>query len=295
MPPGQYRIVARARRGATEAVGVFRGVQSYTSTGGGASGGRGSPLPNVDQLFAIADIEVRGPDISGLGLQLQTGGTLSGKIVFDAAKAPVPTDLSTIRVQLSMPGGSYTAMSGGTRVGTSLNQVNPVVPAPDGTFQFIGIGPGPYAIACQLPPALASVWKLRSAIADGRELLDGLIEGPSVELTGVTLTLSDKRTELAGTLLTAAGQPTTDYYVIAFSVDRAQWRVGSRRSLSARPGTDGRFTFADLPAGEYFLAALTDLEPGEWQTPAFLEQVAPAAIKVVVAEGEKNVQDLRIR
>jgi len=296
MPPGQYRIVARARRGATDAAKVDPGTRSFTSSGGGpAIPGAGPPSPNVDHLFAVADLEVRGVDISGVGLQLQPGGTLSGKVVFDADKAPVPADLSSIRVQLSMPGGSYTAMTGGTRVGNALSQVNPVVPGLDGTFQFIGIGPGPYVLACQLPPNLASVWKLRSAMADGRELLDGLIDGPSVQMTGVTLTLSDRRTELSGMLQSASGQATADYYVIAFAADRAQWRPGSRRSLSARPGTDGRFTFADLPAGEYFLAALIDLDPAEWQTPAFLEQVAPAAIRIVVGEGERKVQDLRIR
>ena len=296
MPPGQYQIIARAKRGATAAAAVSTAV-SYTSSGGGGTPlpGAGPPQPNVDQLFAIADVEVRGQDIAGVGLQLQSGGTLSGKIVFDAAKATPPTDLSAMRVQLSTPGGTYTSTSGSTRVGNGFSLVNPVVPGAGGAFQFIGIGPGPYAISCQLPADLASVWKLRSAMANGRELLDDLIEGPAVQMTGVTLTLSDKRTELSGTLQSAAGQPTTDYYVIVFAADRAQWRPGSRRTLSARPDTAGRFKFADLPAGEYFLAALTDLDPAEWQTPAFLAEVMPAAIKVTVAEGEVKVQDLRIR
>jgi hypothetical protein len=67
------------------------------------------------------------------------------------------------------------------------------------------------------------------------------------------------------------------------------------RYLSARPATDGRFTFTDLLAGEYFLAALTDLDPLDWQAPTFLDHVAPAAVKVRVAEGGRTVQDLRIR
>ena len=65
--------------------------------------------------------------------------------------------------------------------------------------------------------------------------------------------------------------------------------------MSVKPGTDGRFVFGDLPAGEYYLAALTDLDPIDWQTPAFLEQVVPAGVRVRVGEGEKKVQDLRIR
>jgi hypothetical protein len=194
-----------------------------------------------------------------------------------------------------MPGGTYTSMSGTTRVGNALSSLQPVMLGPDGTFKIIGIGPSQYALTCQLPADVAKFWKLRSAIVDGRDLLDSLVEGPSINLTGVTVTLSDKTTELTGTLQSASGQATADYYLIAFSTDRSQWRAGSRRSLSARPGTDGRFTFADLPGGEYFVAALTDLDPLEWQTPAFLEQVAPVATRVTVAEGERKVQDLRIR
>ena len=83
--------------------------------------------------------------------------------------------------------------------------------------------------------------------------------------------------------------------MIAFSADRTHWRHGSRRSASARPATNGRFLIADLPAGDYYLAALTDLDPLEWQTAEFLEQVVPAAVNVRVAEGETKTQDLRVK
>jgi hypothetical protein len=142
---------------------------------------------------------------------------------------------------------------------------------------------------------MVPVWKLRSARVEGRDLLDTGLEGPTIQLTGVTMVLSDKKTELSGTLQSGTGQPSSEYYVVAFSTNQADWRVGARRSVSAKPDTSGKFSFADLPAGEYYLAALTDLDPIDWQTSAFLEQVVPAAIKVVVAEGEKKVQDLRIR
>jgi hypothetical protein len=83
--------------------------------------------------------------------------------------------------------------------------------------------------------------------------------------------------------------------VIAFSTDRSHWQPGSRRILSARPATDGSFLFSDLPAGEYFIAALSDLDPLEWQESAFLAQVVPAALKVTLVEGEKKRQDLRVK
>jgi hypothetical protein len=49
-----------------------------------------------------------------------------------------------------------------------------------------------------------------------------------------------------------------------------------------------------LPPGEYRIAALVDVAPGEINDPAFLEQIVAASVKVTLAEGERKTQDLRI-
>jgi hypothetical protein len=61
-----------------------------------------------------------------------------------------------------------------------------------------------------------------------------------------------------------------------------------------RPGTDGKFTVRNLPAGSYSIVAVTDVEPGEWYDPEFLSQLASAAMRVTLSEGEKKTQDIRI-
>lgn len=297
LPPGRYRIVARARRGAKDAAPVS-GVNT-TSGFGGLSGG--APPPGIvlgegsEMVYAVADVDVRGQDVKGVDLILRNGGTFAGKVVFDAEKAAIPDDLTAWRVGAYIVGGSYFSQSGSTRVGNALAAVQPVNLKADGTFTVVGLGPAQYYVFSQIPANLTSTWKLRSAMAGDRDLLDTLFDGPFVNLTGVTLTFSDKRTELSGALTSASGQPVSEYYVVAFSTDRANWRFGARRNTSVRPATDGTFVMPDLPAGEYFIAALTDLDPNEWQDAAFLEQVAPAAVKVVIREGEKKVQNLRIR
>jgi hypothetical protein len=68
----------------------------------------------------------------------------------------------------------------------------------------------------------------------------------------------------------------------------------SRRLRSVRPSTDGQFRLDGLPAGEYYLAALTDADSDDWQSPAFLAQATVAAIKVTLGDGERKTQDLRI-
>jgi hypothetical protein len=298
LPPGRYRIVARARRGAVDGASVPPPGATVSSKAGL---GGGPPPPGVnlatgaEMIYAVADVDVPGQDVKGVGLNLQPGGSIAGKVVFDALKTGLPDDLTTLRVGAYLSGGSYVSQSGGTRVGNALAAVPPVNLKEDGTFLIVGLGPAQYFINTQLPANLTSVWKMRSAVVGGRDLLDTLIEGPAVNLTGITLTLTDKRTELSGTLQSASGQPVADYFVVAFSADRSHWRQGARRSVSARPATNGRFVFDDLPPGNYLVAALTDLDAGEWQRAEFLDQVAPAAIKVTIAEGDKKVQDLRIK
>ena len=50
----------------------------------------------------------------------------------------------------------------------------------------------------------------------------------------------------------------------------------------------------DLPAGDYYLAALTDADLDDWQSPAFLAQAIAAGVKVTLGDGETKTQDVKI-
>jgi len=108
------------------------------------------------------------------------------------------------------------------------------------------------------------------------------------------LTLANQTQELSGTLTDSQNMPATEFTVIVFSTDTRFWTPQSRRIVSSRPGTDGRFIVRNLPAGDYFVAAVTDVEPGEWFDPKFLEQLRAASARVTLAPGDKKVQDLRL-
>ena len=138
---------------------------------------------------------------------------------------------------------------------------------------------------------------LKSAIANGRDTLDTPLDiRAGTNLEGVTLTYSDQIGEIAGTLSDGKGTPISDLSILVFTTDRTQWGSSSSRRLRPpiRPSSDGKFSVTGLPAGEYYVGAVTDLEPGDWQDPAFLEQLAAAAIKVTLGDGEKKVQDIKI-
>ena len=109
-----------------------------------------------------------------------------------------------------------------------------------------------------------------------------------------TVTYTDKPTGLSGVFQDRGGRVATDYYILVFSADRGHWTPGSRRVQTTRPATDGTFSVRGLPPGEYLLAALTDLERGEWNDPALLEQLVKSAAKVTLRDGEITTQDFRI-
>jgi hypothetical protein len=299
LPPGSYRLVARARQGGAASPIVPPAVNQVA----GGRGGGAPPAPTAappatgDFLYGFADVELRGEDVSGVNLTLQLGGTLSGRIVFTGSNAtPRPDDLAKMRPSLSIENATGMVNANGLTMGNSIVSSPPVIVKADGTFEIRGIGPGRFTFSTAMPAGDSGNWKLRSALTADRNLLDDTLDlGPGVDIRDVVVTFSDVRTEISGTLQSGAGEITTEYYIVALPTDRSLWRPKSRRILSTRPATNGLFVFADLPAGEYIIAALTDLDPIDLMDAAFLEQIAPTGAKVTVAEGEKKVQDLRIR
>jgi hypothetical protein len=296
--PGRYTLIARSG-GAASTPGMGR-----IGSGGGISiqpfGGRGGSTPPADPsapvpLFATAEIEATGQDVTGVALDLRPGVTLSGRVVFEPGATSVPADLSTVRLTLSQPRGSYmSTYSDGTRIGNGALTVSPASPAADGSFVLSSIGPGTYGFTSSVQNAPG--WWLRSAIVDGRDLLDTPLRVASEGFVNVVLTFSDRHNELVGTVQTAAGSPAAAYFIVAVPAEPSLWVTGSRRMKSARPATDGSFVLKDLPAGNYLMVALTDFEARDFEDRSFFEQLAEPgrAIPVVIRDGQTTRQDIRI-
>jgi hypothetical protein len=283
---------------------LVRGSPGTPSPPPAAPVGRGSGVsttaPLWAQYWAMVDLNVTGTPIAGLTLTLRPPMEFSGRIRFESSSTKPPGDLTTIRLGLTRPD-----IPGSSAGVTMLNGVptGAVTPPPmttaaaDGTFTLKGILPGNYVLTATMPaPTGISAWWLKSATVGTRELLDSGVEfgldGENV--TEAVLTFSDARSELSGMLQAVSGQPASDYYVVVFSADRSHWRAGARRVTSTRPSNDGGWSVRGLPAGEYLIAALTDVEPGEWQRPEFLAELVAASVKVRLDEGASVRQDLRI-
>jgi hypothetical protein len=231
--------------------------------------------------FAETEFVLTDQNISGIVLQFERGVTVAGRVVPPAGAAPGA--VADVRLGAT-PVDSYASLVPARVIATTR---------PDGTFIFDGLGPGKWRLTGASLPA---GWSLRSAVLAGRDTLDAPLEVRLGQpLTDLTVTMTDRPTELTGTVWDASGQPTSQYSIVAFSTDRALWSVPRRVSSVARLSTDGRFTITGLPPGEYYLVAMTDLDPVQLGEASFLESLVPAAAKVAIGEGGRTVQDYRIR
>jgi hypothetical protein len=263
--PGQYRLTAR-------------GTMPVADGEGGR--GRGGP-PNAPRLWAAADITVGGRDVTDVVLSLSPALSVSGQLAFE--RGTPPADLSRVRVTLSPAPGPDGPATGAASASATADA--------SGRFVISNVLPGHYRITA----SGASGWWVESAVVDSQDALDFPFEvRPGSNLTGALVTMIDQQTEITGMLTDGRGAPVPDYTLIVFPADQAYWLAGGRRIQSTRPGTDGRFTFRNLPAGDYRIATVLDPEPGSWTDPGYLRELEAVSLGVSLTTGEKKTQNIRV-
>jgi hypothetical protein len=271
VPPGQYRIAATGDHRETTRVPAAAGQPARSVT-------------TTSKLWASSDLTVSGAPVTDLMLALAQGFPVSGRIHFEpGGTTTVPPDLRRVRLTLS-PFGQLASASGASSVSVAVEA--------DGRFTFPNVVPGQYRLRSA---SGVTGWRIKSALAGGRDAVDMPIEiGQGTDASSIQVTFTDRSSTLSGTVQNPMGQPTSDHLVILFPAEEQYWTPQSRRIQATRPTTGGRFNFANLPPGEYRLAAVTDVEPGTWYDPAFLRQLLAASLPVSLAEGQTRTQDLKV-
>jgi len=265
--------------------GVAPGAVTISARGLGRGLGTASP-PTNDDLWGSADLTVSGEDQTGLTLSLRPGMTVAGRVAF-AGTAPSP-DPSHVLIALTVDSDRPRSA-----------KPTQVTAATDGSFAFTDLAPGRYEVHPALIASAASTsavhWMAKSVLWQGQELLDGVLEvAPSQDISGISIVFTDRQTDLRGTFVDSAGRPIAGFDVVAFAAEKRYWMPRSRRIQRVLLGRDGHFEFGNLPAGEYLLAAVTHVDPGDLADPDWLDAVAPLAIRVTLADGEHKVQDIRL-
>lgn len=168
--------------------------------------------------------------------------------------------------------------------------------APDGTFTLTVMA-GNFRVGSSFarPPGPIAGWILKSVVIDGNNVEDVIFE-VTQNIENAVITLTDKTAEISGVLQDAGGKPVSDYVLLAFSADRRFRLPQSRRTQLARPDAAGHFSIRNLPAGDYLIIGLTDVEQIQLSDPAFLAELeSQTPTKITLGEGEKKVQNIILR
>lgn len=249
-----------------------------------ASGGRSGQM-----MWASEDIYLVGQNTQSTTLRLQPGATVSGTITADGPSLP-PTGLKISMLRLSQSRLSLDMPVSAASLTSAV--------AGDGSFVITGVPPGDYRVTLltELGDAGRSNWTLKAAVFAGRDVADlALVVQAGQHVSGGVLAITDKISEVSGSIVDQAGQPAASISIIVFSVEPAYWTAGSRRVQHVRPLNDGTFRVVGLPAGEYCLSVVTGLADYELTDKDFLQQLIPGAVRLTLADGEKRFQSLKVQ
>ena len=226
--------------------------------------------------FASRFVTVNGADVTDIRLQTSIGSRIEGHIVFEGSGTADPTGVTVTTLPADF---DRAPLIGPSAMATGK---------PDGTFVLNGLN-GPRRLLLHAGKS----WSLKAIRANGRDVTDEPLSfGTKDEsLTDVEVVLTNRAAGITGSVTDARGRAVTDYTVIVFATKADRWYQGSRFFTFTRPKADGAFSVADLPSGEYYVAAVDRLQGtegfGEWQDPAFLQSIVPRATRLTLVDGQR--------
>jgi hypothetical protein len=224
-----------------------------------------------DFQFGRLRISVGSAPLSDLTIVLGPGATMSGTLVFEGSSQPPPNP-DQILIGLNPPPFGSSCQSDRGSVAESVFRVQAIV----GTCMIRVVGN-------------LGRWSVKSITQGDSDLMDRPVTfDPGQQLRNVRIVLTDKRTELALTVVDDHGLVTREYVGLVFSSDKTKWsdvspyfRVympqlpGSDRSdaplrgsSDSRPAPiERRDLIAGLPQGEYFVVAVSDIAAEDTHDP----------------------------
>lgn len=268
--PGSYMVYAQTLPGQPQPV-MVNGQRVVTPSGDVRT-------TNFARLHGRTPVIVDGERPSTIVITLAPGRPIAGHVTYDLRQSPARGTITTISIAPIPQNPQLPAFNTSPQANVDA----------DGNFTLPGIRPGRYILRATGPGLL------KSAMWSGQDTLDvGLEVTADTDVSGVELTMTDRPSTLSGTITTADGKPATGTTIVVAPTNSGLWRNGSRRIATTRPTTDGRYVIRGLPAGEYYLAAVTDVEAGEQFDPEFLRALVGAAVTVTITDGGTTTQGLR--
>jgi hypothetical protein len=234
--------------------------------------------PGVAPEFGAEYITVGEQDAPPLTIRTTPGATLEGRFVAEG-RSTLPLRAQVLHaapldVDRSPPDGRGPE-------GLAVHD--------DGRFYLTGLF-GPMRLTYPAP----SGWYLKAVTIGGVDVTDRPFDFGFVEeiFPNAEVVLSNAGARITGSVADAAARRATEFVVLAFSTNRADWFTGSRHLKRAVTGANGSFDVDDLPPGEYFIAAIDALPRGDWQSPEALDLLVQRAERVTLTEGQERTMTL---
>jgi len=246
---------------------------------------RGRLNAHTEGEFGTVAVSVNTADVTGVIVRTSSGSSVTGRFRFDvngSRTTPKPSDVGLAAIpvdfDLSPPNSPASA------------EVHS-----DWTFEMSGLN-GPRRLQLVRTPPGFTLDQIR---VNGADVTDRPISlGTRAQsLANVEVVLTDRITELGGTIVDNRTRPVAGASVIVFSTDRQQWYPASRYLRHSSANQDGAFTVTGLPSGNYFASAVERLPTDDedaWHDPQFLESLIPGASSVALADGSKAQLALRL-
>jgi hypothetical protein len=238
---------------------------------------RDRKTPWTEGEFGAMPVVITDRDVKGLIIRTSAGSSITGRFSFDTLDPSKGPPASAVELTL-------------VPVDPDISPRNVATADihPDWTFTMLGIN-GSRRLHLSRTPA---GWMLKEILVNGIDVTDRSIPfgAPSQSLSAVEVALSDRVSELTGTITDEDGHATTGATVIVFASDRDRWYAGSRFVRRAQADDSGRFSIAGMPSGSYYVAAVAR-PPSDgvdaWQDPSFLAALVPRAFSVSIADAER--------
>jgi hypothetical protein len=233
------------------------------------SSGASAPLIAVSDPIVVGDTDVTGVSVTAHPIAM-----LRGRIGAAGSAAAIPPPESMELIIQAYDSGSFRVAN--PRVDKSGGFSTPLLP---GRYLMTAYAPG---------------GRCASISVNGKDIGDALVP-IAFDDVQVVFTCGASMARITGRIRDDNGNADLRGKAIVFPTDRRQWTVDDGRPMrfaSARPNGNGVFTIANLPAGEYFAAAVPDAIGNAWQDSKVLETLARSAARVTVAAGDTRSIDV---
>lgn len=229
-------------------------------------------------------LTVGGSNITGVVFRLRPRATIAGRVVLEPDPARL-NETAPPRLQFLLdPAGAEAPLAGPGRSGRGAST----------DFSFANIIPGQYWLRLQN----AGDWVVKSIMYDGRDYANIPLDTVANDnFSGLVVTVTNATPELTGIVRGTADLNADATIVIAFPTEPQTWNNNGfwpARVKSASVSSSNGYRFSNLPAGDYYIAAISRSFADTWREPAFLTRVARTASRVTLAWAAKSRLDINV-